>query len=417
MTRTHGDEVVTRTEPQDGEAGPPRAAHRLDALLWIAFAIEAMGYGAIFALLAELQDTYHFGSGGLGLIAGTAFLSGLLTQLTIARYADRGHSRLMLRAGLIVAGVGMFGFGISTQLWQFVAMRLLLGIGSGAFMSAARRILVMRDLARTGETLGRLTACEVGGFIAGPPVAAVLAGLFGLSAPFVVLAVALAFTAPAVARVEEPPCGEEVSRGGLRVLARMPAVRAGLALAAAWQLSMGVFDSIWARFLTDRGATTQFVGISLAVFALPLVVLSAAGGRFADRVGPARAAVVSMTLTVPVIVLYGLFDGIWILCVIAFVHSTVDAVTLPASRIAVARAAPPDLLATGQGLSGGVNSLVGGVAALAAPPIYEHWGAGAMWGAAAGGIALLTILAAAWGRNGYAAAAARPGVPSGGGSE
>lgn len=396
--------------------GSPHVVHRLDWLLLVAFSIEAMGYGAIFALLAELQDTYGFSSGGLGLIAGTAFLSGLITQLTIARYADRGHSRLMLRAGLLVAGVGMLGFGLSTELWQFIAMRLLLGIGAGAFMSAARRILVLRDISRTGETIGRLTACEVAGFISGPPVAAAIAHFFGLSAPFIVLAVALALTSPAVARIEEPPWGEQPERKALRVLLRRRGVRAGLAVAAAWALSMGVFDAIWARFLTDRGATTLFVGVSLAIFAAPLVLLSPAGGRLADRVGASRAAVLSMALTVPVMVLYGFFDGIWMLCAIAFLHSTIDAVTLPASRIAVARSAPPELLATGQGLSGGINALVGFVAAVSAPLLYEHWGAGAMWGAAAAGIAVLSVLAAAWGRGGYAAAAPGRG-PAVGGSE
>lgn len=375
-----------------------------------------MGHGAIFALLADLKSEYNLSGSGVGMIAATAFFAGLVSQLTIARYADRGHSRLMLRVGLIVAGVGMAGFGLSGSLWQFVLMRLLLGLGSGAFMSASRRVLVMRDPVRTGEVLGRLTAVEVGGFIAGPPVAALLASSFGLRAPFLVMAAALALTAPAVARLVEPPAAVSTEKRAMRVLLSNRSVLAGVAVGGAWAVSMGVFDAIWAVFLKDRGASTNFVGVSLAVFALPLVLFSTAGGRLADRVGPVRAAVFSMTLTVPVMILYGFSDNIWVLCLIALVHSGIDTVTMPAARVAVARAAPAELLASGQGLSGAVGSLVGGVASLAAAPIYEGAGSRVVWAMGAGGIGLATLLAAWWGR-GYAAVSHRPAQPSGGGCE
>ena len=404
--------MVTAAEREQGIPGRALSARRADALLLAATAIETMGHGAIFALLADLKSEYGLSGQGIGVIAATSFFAGLISQMTIARYADRGHSRLMLRVGLVVAGIGMLGFGLSGELWQFVLMRLLLGLGSGAFMSASRRVLVMRDLSRTGEILGRLTAVEVAGFIAGPPVAALIASTFGLRAPFIVLAGALTLTAPAVAWLVEPPAAVTTEKRALRVLLANPAVLAGLAVGAAWSLAMGVFAAVWAVFLKDRGASTNFVGISLAVFAFPLVLFSAAGGRLADRVGPVRAAVFSMTLTVPVMLLYGFSDNLWVLCFIALVHSGIDSVTMPAARIAVARAAPPELLASGQGLSGGVGALIGGVASLVAAPVYEGAGSLAVWGMGAAGIGLFTLLAAWWGR-GYAASAHRQAGPKG----
>ena len=400
-------------EREAGDPGPARSARRTHALLLAATGIEAMGHGAIFALLADLKTEYGLSASGIGLIAATAFFAGLVSQVTIARYADRGHCRIMLRLGLLVAGVGLLGFGMSGELWQLVLMRMLLGVGSGAFMSASRRVLVMHDLTRTGEILGRLTAVEVGGFIAGPPVAAVLASQFGLRAPFIVLACALALTVPAVATVAEPPAATGTGKRALRVLLANRLVLAGLAIGGAWALSMGVFDAIWAVFLKDRGASTNFVGVSLAVFAFPLVLFSSAGGRLADRIGPVRTAVMSMSVTVPVMALYGFSDNLWVLCFIALVHSGFDAVTMPAARIAVARAAPADLLAAGQGLSGAVGSLIGGAASLAAAPIYAGAGSRVVWGAAAAGVAFMTLVAARLGR-GYAAASPSPAEASGG---
>ena len=90
------------------------SSKRVPKLLYAATAFEALGYGAIFALLAELQIKYHLPTYGLGLIAGTSFLSGLFAQVGLARYADRGYTRLLLRVGLAVAAAGMLWFGLAS---------------------------------------------------------------------------------------------------------------------------------------------------------------------------------------------------------------------------------------------------------------------------------------------------------------
>ena len=116
----------------------------------------------------------------------------------------------------------MLWFGLASQLWEFVGARLLLGLGSGMFVPAARRVVVARSGPKSGEALGRLASVEVAGFISGPPIAALLAALFGLHAPFLFLAAALALTSPAVARIEEPPVGAEQPKRALRVLVADP---------------------------------------------------------------------------------------------------------------------------------------------------------------------------------------------------
>lgn len=377
-------------------ARPPM--RRVPRLLYLATAIEAVGYGAIFALLAELQDEYDLPTFGLGLIAGASFLAGLGAQVGLARYADRGHTRLMLRVGLAVAAVGMLWFGIANQLWEFVGARALLGLGSGMFIPAARRVVVTRAGDRSGEALGRMTSFEVGGFVCGPPIAAVLAAAFGLHAPFIVLAGALALTSPAVARVEEPPVEEEQERRVVRVLVARRGVRAGLALAGALYLSIGVFDAMWARYLTDLGASTAVIAVTLMLFALPLVALSPFGGRLADRSGPLRSGVIALAVTVPLVAAYGFVNSVPIACLIALVHTLGDAITTPAGQSAVARSAPPSLTAAGQGLWGAVAAATAAVAAFGAAPLYGAFGAEAMWSAAAIGVGVLAALAFVWGR-------------------
>ena len=81
--------------------------HRSDALLLMAcsFAV-ATSNSVIFAALGDLQDKYKFADSGLGLIAGAGFLSGFLVQLFIAPYADRGHTKRLIMAGMVIGAFG-----------------------------------------------------------------------------------------------------------------------------------------------------------------------------------------------------------------------------------------------------------------------------------------------------------------------
>jgi MFS family permease len=373
-------------------------APRIPLLLYVAVAVEALGYGGIFALLAELQEQYGLPTAGLGLIGGASFLAGLVAQISLARYADRGYTRLLLRGGLAVAAAGMLWFGLATHLWEFVGARVLLGLGSGVFIPATRRVVVTRAGDRSGEALGRLASVEVGGFIAGPPIAALIAGVLGLHAPFIVFAVALAITSPAVARLEEPPVEPQGDKRVVRILLRRRGVLAGLSLGAALFLSIGVFDAMWAKYMSDLGASTAVVALTLALFALPLVALSPFGGRLADRRGPIRSGVLALVVTVPCIAGYGVTGSIAFACMLALAHSVCDAVTTPAGQSAVARGAPPSLAAAGQGLYGAVGAAAAAFAAFGAAPIYGAAGPELMWAICAGLVGVLALVASLFGR-------------------
>jgi len=374
------------------------ATSRIPVLLYVAVAIEALGYGGIFALLAELQKEYDLPTSGLGLIGGASFLAGVVAQVSLARYADRGYTRLLLRGGLAVAAAGMLWFGLATELWQFVGARILLGLGSGVFIPATRRVVVSRAGDRSGEALGRPASVEVGGFIAGPPIAALIAGVLGLHAPFIVFAIALAITSPAVARIEEPPVEPQGDKRAVRLLLRRRGVLAGLSLGAALFLSIGVFDAMWAKYMSDLGASTAVIAATLALFALPLVALSPFGGRLADRRGPIRSGVVALVITVPCIAGYGLTGSIVFASVLALVHSVCDAVTTPAGQSAVARGAPASLAAAGQGLYGAVGAAAAAFAAFGAAPIYGGAGPETMWIVCAGLVGVLAVVAHILGR-------------------
>jgi MFS family permease len=338
-----------------------------------------VGMGAVFALLPDLQDEHHLPTAGLGLIGGASVLMAVIAQLTLARYADRGHTVRMLRTGIAAMIAGFAWMAVATGLWQFAGARALTGLGGGIFVPACRRVIVARDPARAGELLGRATAIEIAGFVLGPPLAVVLANAIHLSAPFVFAALLLLAVSMFVGSIPEPPVVSTIERGGVRELLVSPAVRAALLVGATVNLSVGAFEPIIAKQLHDLGTGDTGVAITLSLFGLPYVFLTSFGGRLADRHGPQRVALLALIASVPAVAGLGFARSAVAIAVIGVTRSVIDTVSTPAGITAMAKAGPPDRVATGQGLYGAVSYTMSGIAAIGAAPVYEAHGARTLW--------------------------------------
>ena len=136
--------------------------------LYLVAGVTMAGVSAVFALFAELEQAYGLSTTSIGWIAGSAFLAGLVAQLWLSRYADRGHAGRLLRAGVVAAAVGLLWFAASTEVWQFVAARSLLGAGVGMIIPPARRAIVLTAGTAPGERLGTFYASYLAGFVFGP---------------------------------------------------------------------------------------------------------------------------------------------------------------------------------------------------------------------------------------------------------
>ncbi len=370
---------------------------RIDLAFLSVVAVSAFymfGFAAVFALLPKLQDEYGLETKWLGLITATSVLCSVAAQLGLARFADRGHALRMMRAGILCMVVGFTWFAFATELWQFAAARAVVGFGGGMFSPAARRTIVARDPARAGTLLGTMVSVEVGGFMLGPPLALVLYSVGGLQLPFLVPAVLVGLAGCTLRVSAAASAPSAAPKGAVRALLARPQVRAALLIAAAANLSIGAFEPIIARQLEDIGAGDAAIALTLAGFAVPYVFFSRFGGRLADRHGAYRTAVWSMLVTVPVIATFGIATSALLIGVFGVVRSMFDTITAPSGSSAMAHAAPSALLGTGQGLYGATAQVMTGVAALAGAPIYDVWGARALWFASAGAMLVLTLWAA-----------------------
>jgi MFS family permease len=359
--------------------------HALMRQLYLVAGVTMAGVSAVFALFAELEKRYGLSTTSLGWIAGSAFIASLIAQLWLSRYADRGHAATLLRLGVLASAVGLLWFAAATEVWQFVAARALLGAGVGMIVPPARRAIVVSADGNSGERLGTFYASYLAGFVFGPPIAGALTLLGDVRLPFVVFGVITVAMLLSIMRLQLPegdalPDGTD--RSDKRVLRRLLVQRriiAALLVVVSFRYSIGVFEPLWATHLSDLGASTAVVTMSLTFFALPMLLVARPAGRLSDRVGSRWASLLAALATVPMMATYGYAGVVWIIFAVAIPHGLMEAILSPGSQAAIAEAAPESDAASAQGLAEASGSAAAAIGAFTAPALFDVLGAGPAW--------------------------------------
>lgn len=341
-------------------------------LLGAVFAMEAGG-SVIFALMGNLQDEFGFNDGGLGLIAAAGFLASFVMQIVIAPFADRGHAKRLLILGTILAMLGNALFAVGSSLIVFIFARLVSGAASGLFIPPARALIASLDDEGVSERLGAMGGVSLAGFVTGPVIGGFLVGPLGLRWPFVLFSISAMISLVIVSTQHLPTLPYSTDRQRLPFgLLRHRAVLVPILMLEAIALPVGMYDALWDRFLTDIGASDIVVGLSLAAYALPFVLLARFGGRLADRRGKARIAFWSMLVVAPLTALYGWFTVPLIPILLGMVESCAQATGSPAAQGLLAEGAPEGRASAAQGLAGACNQLLAAVVAILATWGYGH---------------------------------------------
>ena len=362
------EEELPTVEPEE----PPQSF----STLYLVTAVAATGYGFVVSLFAEFRNDYGFDGWSLGGLTAAGFFAGFLTQVWLSHHADKGRAQQMIRFGLLAGVIAALWMAASSDIYQFVAARMLLGLGSGLCGPPIRKIIISRDPANLGRNLGKVSAIDVFGFTLGPVMAAVIASFAGLRVPFLVLAGIFAVVLALVwkADLSCPITKTERSEGGIRLLLGIPGVQGTLAASVAFYGSIGVYEVSWAQLLDDNGAATWFVGIAFGLFVVPMIIFAPMGGRITQQKGALKVMVWSIALATICVLAYGWFDILWLLVAISAVHAVADAFTLPGLQVGMAANSPEEYQATGQGLMGGTGLVVAGVIGLVGGPIYDYGG-------------------------------------------
>jgi hypothetical protein len=239
----------------------------------------------------------------------------------------------------------------------------------------------------------------MGGLLLGPAIGAIGADrLGGIGFVFVFAGVSAMFAAIPIARLQRergprtrpappfdatefPPDSPSTSR---RAAAAVEADRerpaspgtpsrllnhglmAALVINAGGNFASGTYDVIWSLFLEGLGAGLGLIGLTFAMFGLPILVLSPAAGRLIDRHGPFAFIVIGSVLPAIAGFLYTLLQDPVLAIPLILVEATGFALLIPALYAVVAANSPPGRSSTAQGLFGAAGTVGFIVASLVA---------------------------------------------------
>lgn len=336
----------------------------------------AAGYGVLFTIVDDYKNEYGLAESDIGLVIGLGFLAGFLSQVFVAPYADRGHARTVVIAGVVVNVAGLLLMALGTSLTPILIGRFISGVGIGAASPAIRRIIILADPSNLGRNLGRLLSAEVFGFAMGPAVSAILVGPFGIPAPFLAVGGFSLILLPFVVRLgtNETAAEDRSSRRLAIDLLRIRPFAGATIMAGAVFVMIGGFDALWALVHDELGTDEWIANLGITLFALPLIFMGPWSGRIAQTFGPFRLATIGLVAGAGFLFGYGVMPTGGAIFALAMVHALSDGATISATGVAAGMVVPAERQAGAQGMLGASQAVMAGIMAVVTGVIYESFG-------------------------------------------
>jgi len=369
-----------------------------------------LGFGALLPVLPMYVVEHGIDVPTLGLIAASWSIAKLIAEPVFGYLADRTSRKPFLVGGAVVLGIATMLPLVFTTAAALFLLRFISGAAAGAYDPAARGMIVdATEEGERGEAFGIYAAFQMGGFVLGPVI-----GAFGAAAgggfafPFLFTGVltivaggVLAFTLPGTPHVvevpspipatprpahrispSEPPfsastagipAADEQDQDARAPLKELLNVSLGVALIMnfGFSLAFGVYEVIWSLFMADLGASIAWIGLTFALFGLPMMLVSPFAGRLVDRYGPIRFAAAGGLVICIAGVVYGISTEPALPSAMVPVEGIAEAFLMPALYALVAFGSPSGRSSTAQGIFGAVGTIGLIVATLSAGWLWD----------------------------------------------
>src|SRR5688500_9797294 len=376
------------------------------APLLVAEFVVWLGFGGLLPVLPLSVTERVLVPPRCGLVLAAWPAARLVSEPIFGWLADRTERVPLMVIGLVATGVcGALPLVLTGPL-AFVLLRAGAGLGAAIYDPAARGFLTDATPAdRRGEAFGLYGAAQMGGLLLGPTIGAFGAAQFGgIAFVFVFSAIAAVVAAVGIAlRVREegyqrqahatrspdvttlPPDSPfiegrlaadlaadtpERSSQAMRLLNR--GLIAALVINLGGYYGGGTYEVIWSLFLEGLGADLPLIGLTFAMFGLPVLILSPVAGRIIDRRGSMAFIVLGTILPAVTGILYTFLSDPVLAVPLILVEATGFAFLNPALYAVVAASSPPGRSSTTQGLFGAAGTLGSIAASLGAGVLAER---------------------------------------------
>ena len=347
------------------------------------------GFGALLPVMPLYFTEHGVDIAYLGVVIAAWPAARLFTEPVFGYLADRTARVPLMVVGLLVAAASVGAMVLWASPIAFVVLRAASGLGTAIYDPAARGYL--NDAApegRRGEVFGLYSSAQMGGILFGPAIGGIGTSIVG-SFSFVLLLSALTTVLAAVAvglRVREQPRtgleGPRRERQGApgSALAEFPPEMAGSReerprgawsptslrnrfIAAAILVNLagyfggGLYETIWALFVVDRGGSVELVGVTFAIFGLVTILLSPYGGRVVDRRGPFPFLVFGIVVMIVMMASYPFVYEPNLYVAMVALEAVGFSFLGPATYLVIARGTPAGRSSTAQGIVGAAGTI------------------------------------------------------------
>jgi MFS family permease len=378
-----------------------------------------LGFGALLPVMPLYFTRNGVDLATLGIVVAAWPAARLVGEPIFGWLADRVPRVPLMVGGNVGAGIFLFLPLVFVGAGPFIALRALAGLATATYDPAARGYITdATPEDRRGEAFGLYGAAQMGGLLFGPAIGGLGSAAFGgVAFIFIFGAISSFVAAGAIAlRVREAPRrpgteaprvrnaaldltafphepGHLVSRAS-RVdngwsagtadvtptqtrFGPAPHSLANRLLVAAILLTIGgnfaagTYEVVWLLFLSRLGAGVDLIGLTFALFGLPVLVLSPFFGRRADRGGVVGYLLAGTILPVVAAVMYTTIRDPLLAVPLILVEATGFAMFNPVLFSIVAVGSPPGRSSTAQGVFGAAGTLGFVIASLLAGVLAE----------------------------------------------
>ena len=363
-----------------------------------------LGFGALLPVLPIYFTEQGVDLALLGVVIAAWPAARLVGEPIFGYLADRTARVPLMVIGLVATGVFCLLPLVFVGPLAFVLLRAGAGLATALYDPAARGYLTdATPPERRGEAFGLYGAVQMGGLLVGPAIGALGAERFGGVAFVFVFggvaawlaaipiglrlregtvrthpapspdAIEFRTEAPSTTRRAAEAIAADQGRAGVAPVIRLlnRGLVAALIINAGGFFAGGTYEVIWSLFLTHLGAGLDLVGLTFAMFGLPVLLLSPYAGRLVDRRGALAFIVIGSILPAVMGLLYTrIIDPLWAVPMI-LIEATGFAMLNPALYAVVAANSPPGRSSTAQGLFGAAGTVGFIVASLLAGVLAE----------------------------------------------
>ncbi|HEY7984880.1 MAG TPA: MFS transporter [Ktedonobacterales bacterium] len=275
--------------------------------------VSFLGIGFVMPLRALYAQRVGASSVEIGLMASVALLTASLAAPPVGRLTQRFGPRKVLWVGVLCHAALVLLYIPAQQPLLLIGLRGLEGIAIVAVLPPARALMnTLAPAHRQGEALGLIGSAQMVGILMGPAAGALLASQVGYTPAFLcaggtlLLGAALAWLLLPAGQAVAPAGAEPANAPARSASLFTPALWLCYALAAIFAVTTGLVNSIWAIYLSARGASLPLIGLTYTAYAVPTGLLAPFAGRISDRAGRYWPIVAALAVYAATYVVFGL---------------------------------------------------------------------------------------------------------------